>query len=517
VPARRDRLMDRIAPLLGIGVLIGLGVLASTARRAIPWRLVATGVLLQVWLALFLTRPDFVPAVLTAGAAACVLVLVASLVRPLPGLWVPAARALGLLGWIAAVVHLCPWPDYGWLRVLLLALLLPRGRIRAGLGLVGNLAVLGALRFGDLPSDFVFQAVDWIARKVMWVVGFAHEGAVAVFGKLPEAGGFVFAIEVGAIICLFGGLMSLLHHAGFLPWLVGLLARLLHRTLGVSGAEALATASNIFVGQTEAPLVIRPYLARLTESETMALMTGGFATIAGSVLGAYVAILTKANLLRGPADLIAASVMSAPAALVFAKLFVPETGAPLTRDTTQFETEPVGTNALDALAGGVTAGLRLAVNVVAMLLVFNALILMLNAGVDAATSFLFDRSDLDFQRLYAYLFAPFAWLMGVEPADCLAVGELLGTKTIFNEFIAYERLADGIAKGTLSTRSAVLATYALCGFANFMSIGIQIGGLSQLAPAQRPVYSRLALRAMVAGALACQMTACIIAVIGTFG
>ncbi len=508
--------MAWLGSLLGIGVLIGIGYLCSTARRSIPWRLVAIGTLLQLWLALFLVRPDLVPAIMTAGAGLCVLVLVAALFRPVPGFWVPAARGLGALGWIAAVVHVCPWERLWWLRLLLLGALRLRGRIREGLGLVGNLAVLGALWFRDLPGDFVFQGVDWVGRQVMRVVAFAHEGAVAVFGGLPEVGGFVFAIEVGAIICLFGGLMSLLHYVGLLPWLVGLLARLLHRALGVSGAEALATASNIFVGQTEAPLVIRPYLARLTESETMALMTGGFATIAGSVLGAYVAMLAKAGFVRGPADLIAASVMSAPAALVFAKLFVPETGAPVTRDRADFVGEPVGSNALDALAGGVTAGLRLAVNVVAMLLVFNALILMLNAGVNNTVRFLFGRGDIDFQTLYAYLFAPFAWLIGIPSDECLRVGELLGTKTIFNEFIAYERLGDWISKGAISTRSAVLSTYALCGFANFMSIGIQIGGLSQLAPEQRPLYARLALRAMVAGALACQLTACIIGLIGAF-
>jgi CNT family concentrative nucleoside transporter len=364
----------------------------------------------------------------------------------------------------------------------------------------------------ELPNDFVFRAVDGIGAGVEWLVGFAKLGADQVFGGLRDAGGFVFAIDIGAIILLFGGLLSVLYHV--IPWLVGLMARVLHRALGVSGAESLAAASNVFVGQTEAPLVIRAYLPGMTRSEIMALMTGGFATIAGSVLGAYILFLQGAGFEDGAAHLIAASVMSAPAAFVFAKLFVPETEVSQTRDGAVASPEALGTNLLDALASGVTAALKLAVNVVAMLLVFYALIFILNAVVDWIAHVVFGAKDVTFQVLYARLFQPFAWLIGVPAEDTLAVGELLGTKTIFNEFIAYDNLGGMIKRGEIQPRSAVLSTYALCGFANFMSIGIQIAGLGQLAPGKRKVFAQLALRAMVAGALACQLTACIVGVIG---
>jgi CNT family concentrative nucleoside transporter len=253
----------------------------------------------------------------------------------------------------------------------------------------------------------------------------------------------------------------------------------------------------------------------MTQSEIMALMTGGFETIAGSVLGAYVAMFDRAGVARGAADLIAASVMSAPAAFVFAKLMVPETGESETAKGAPLPRDAVGTNVLDALAGGVTAGLKLAVNVVAMLLVFYALIKMLDVSVSGICGW-FGRPDIDFSLIYSCLFAPFAFLIGVPWHDCVAVGQFLGTKTIFNEFIAYDQLTAAMETQRIGMRSGILATYALCGFANFMSIGIQIGGLSQLAPGRRSDYSRLALRAMVAGALACQLTACIVGVLGEF-
>ncbi|MHC4818348.1 MAG: NupC/NupG family nucleoside CNT transporter, partial [Planctomycetota bacterium] len=404
------------------------------------------------------------------------------------------------------------WVVLGLLVALVWVVLSPRAR--NGIAFAGCLAVLAAVWLMELPNDFVFRAVDGIGAGVEWLVGFAKLGADQVFGGLRDAGGFVFAIDIGAIILLFGGLLSVLYHIGVIPWLVGLMARVLHRALGVSGAESLAAASNVFVGQTEAPLVIRAYLPGMTRSEIMALMTGGFATIAGSVLGAYILFLQGAGFEDGAAHLIAASVMSAPAAFVFAKLFVPETEVSQTRDGAVASPEALGTNLLDALASGVTAALKLAVNVVAMLLVFYALIFILNAVVDWIAHVVFGAKDVTFQVLYARLFQPFAWLIGVPAEDTLAVGELLGTKTIFNEFIAYDNLGGMIKRGEIQPRSAVLSTYALCGFANFMSIGIQIAGLGQLAPGKRKVFAQLALRAMVAGALACQLTACIVGVIG---
>ncbi|MFI5403753.1 MAG: nucleoside transporter C-terminal domain-containing protein, partial [Planctomycetota bacterium] len=246
----------------------------------------------------------------------------------------------------------------------------------------------------------------------------------------------------------------------------------------------------------------------------MALMTGGFATIAGTVFAVYVGFLESAGLKRGGADLICASVMSAPAAFVFAKLFLPETEVAETAEGAQVSRERIGTSLLDAIANGVTAGVRLAVNIGAMILVFVALIAMLNWAVVSVVRHVVPGSTIDFGTLYAYVFWPFAWLMGVRAEDCLEVGRLLGTKTIFNEFLAYKDLGAMVKAGEISTRSAVLSTYALCGFANFGSIGIQIGGLSALAPERRPDFVRLAFRAMVAGSLACQLTACIVGVMG---
>jgi CNT family concentrative nucleoside transporter len=208
--------------------------------------------------------------------------------------------------------------------------------------------------------------------------------------------------------------------------------------------------------------------------------------------------------------------MSAPAAFVFAKLFVPETGEAETRAGAEVSRERIGANVLDALAAGVTQGIRLAVNIGAMILVFWALIQMLDAAVAFVADEVSPGSGVTFKRLYGYLFAPFAWLMGVPSGECVRVGELLGTKTIFNEFLAYKDLGDMARAGELSTRAAVLSTYALCGFANFGSIGVQLGGLSALAPERRPDFARLALKAMIAGSLACQLTACIVGVIGGF-
>ncbi|MHC4960226.1 MAG: NupC/NupG family nucleoside CNT transporter [Planctomycetota bacterium] len=515
-------MIERGASLLGIAVLIGAGYAFSKSRKHINWRIVVVGIALQVYLALFMVRPDWVPVMLTASAALCAGLIVVDRVRPLGGYWAPASRGLGLLGAATTTVHLVTHhggfhllPILG-LLVALVGLMLLWRLEPTGVGLLGNIAIIAAIWGLGLPHDFLFRAVAVIGAVVNWLSGLAVSATdLLVGGYRKSQGGFVFAINVPAIILFYSALMAILYHWGILGKLVGLLAKVLRGAMGVTGAESLAAASNVFMGQTEAPLVVRPYLSRMTQSELMALMAGGFATIAGSVLGIYVQFLESANFARGAADLIAASVMSAPAAFVFAKLFVPETEEPM-NEQIELPKEDLGVNVLDTLAGGVTAGIRLAVNVVFMLLVFYALLDLLDTGVNWGVKELFAKDDVNFRTLYSYLFAPFAFLLGVPWQDCLQVGELLGTKTIFNEFIAYERLAGMIKDGTIQPRSAILSTYALCGFANFMSIGIQIAGLSGLCPGRRSDFSRLALRAMIAGALACQLTACIVGVIGTF-
>ncbi|MEE8104436.1 MAG: nucleoside transporter C-terminal domain-containing protein [Planctomycetota bacterium] len=528
--------MERFAALLGIAVFLGGAYLLSKDKKRVPWRLVGIGVGMQLFLAVFLVRDEWVPALCYVMCAAAALAQVVGLIRRRPLARDFLANGFGVLAmwiaWICVGIHAyARWgddPDQIWRRLLMVAAFalgavgIPssRGASRRAISLAGC-AALPALLTGFagaplLPRQFGFLALQGVGDAVLWVVGFAKGGANMVFGGLPQAGGFVFAIEVGSIILVFSALMSLLYHIGFLPWLVGMFARMLHRTLGVSGAESISAAANVFVGQTEAPLVVRPYLARMTESETMALMTGGFATIAGSVLGAYISVLDNAGLQRGAADLIAASVMSAPAAFVFAKILVPETGTPETIEGAKVNKEETGRNVLDALSLGVTAGTRLAVNVIAMLLVFYAFVYLFDAAFSWIGSEIMGMEGWTFRSVFGHVFAPFAFLMGTPVEDCVNVGQLIGTKTVFNEFAAYDELGKMIQNGEIGTRAQVLSTYALCGFANFMSIGIQIGGLSPLAPNNRPLYARLALKAMFAGALACQLTACIVSVIGQF-
>jgi CNT family concentrative nucleoside transporter len=517
--------MERLVSLLGIFVLLAIGVLFSKDRRKIPWRVVVSGTLLQAWLALFLVRPAWVPVAATATSLVCLV----AFVRPsLLGRFGEFARlvaeGLGVVGAAVALWTACRDVGETWFTGVVLVLpvalvLLPPARRAAALralGLLGLVAVPALLWGRRLPNDFVYGMLDGVAGAILLVVGFAKEGAGFVFGGIVRSSPFVFAIDVTAILLVFSSLMSVLYYLGVLPRIVGFLGRILHRGLGVSGAESLAAAANIFVGQTEAPLLVRPYLDRMTRSEVMALMTGGFATIAGTVFAIYVSFLRGAGLARGGADLICASVMSAPAAFVFAKLFVPESEVAETAGGAEVSREQIGTSFLDALANGVSQGVRLAVNVGAMILVFWALIQMLNAAVLHVAREVAPGSRVDFGTLYGCWFAPFAWLMGVRPADCLVVGRLLGTKTIFNEFFAYQELAKAVQAHVISTRSAVLSTYALCGFANFGSIGVQIGGLAALAPERRPDFARIALKAMIAGALACQLTACIVGVIGAF-
>jgi CNT family concentrative nucleoside transporter len=289
--------------------------------------------------------------------------------------------------------------------------------------------------------------------------------------------------------------------------------------LGTSGAETLSVAANVFVGQTEAPLVIRPYVAGMTQSELFVLMVGGFATVAGGVLGAYVGMGIDAG------HLITASVISAPAAILIAKVMEPETETPKTLGHVDVHTGVPTANAIEAAAEGASTGMMLAINVAAMLIAFVALVAMANAIV-AWTGTWFGYEDefaWSLTKGFGYAFAPFAWLMGIERGDCFVAGQLLGTKTVLNEFLAYSDLAQ-IMKGsssaaegetvqTLSKRSAAILTYALCGFSNFSSIGIQIGGIGTLAPTRRTDLARLGLRAMIGGTLACFMTACVAGVL----
>ena len=383
-----------------------------------------------------------------------------------------------------------------------------------GLGLQVGFAVL-ILR--TTPGRVFF---DWLAGAFKQLIAFTDEGSQFVFGDWsvplratnavtgkPHEIGFALAFSILPVIIFFSSLMSILYHLGIMQRVVAGMAWLMRRTMRVSGAEALNAAGNIFVGMTEAPLMIRPYVADLTDSELMAVMVGGLATIAGSVMAIYVGFGIEAG------HLLCASVMSAPAALMIAKIMVPETAEPRTAGTARVYFERETHNVIDAAAAGAWQGLRLALNVGAMLIAFIALLAMVNYGLlglhNALEGLLgWSGFPASLQEVFGFVFRPLAWVMGVPWAEADEVGSLMGIKVSANELIAYTELVK--LKASLSHRSVVIATYALCGFGNFGSIAILIGGISGIAPERRPDLSRLALRAL-AGAVVASFTTATIA------
>ncbi len=395
--------------------------------------------------------------------------------------------------------------------------------VAGGIGLQIGLGTL-ILRVPQVRTVF-----EWASGFFVAILSFTAEGAQFLFGSLVtdmESFGFIFAFQVLPTIVFFSALTSLLYYMGVLQRIVYGFAWLMSRVMALSGAESVAAAANVFVGQTEAPLVIKPYIPQMTRSEVMALMTGGMATIAGAVLVAYIGLLAGPD----PAQqqifathLLVASIMNAPAALVLAKIIIPETEK--VERNILIPKEEIGSNALDAIAGGTTQGLSLAMNVGAMLLVFIAMIAMLNYGfeligrVGGLNDWIAQTTDgrftaLSMQSIMAFLFAPIAWVIGVAADDILVFGSLLGEKMIINEFVAYNSLTEARDAGLLlHDRSIIIATYALCGFANLSSIGIQIGGISVLAPNKRSLLCSLGLRAMLAGTIATLLTACIAGVL----
>ncbi len=377
--------------------------------------------------------------------------------------------------------------------------------VLCALGLQFVLAFL-ILRTG--PGQAFFAGMDGAFRTLL---DFANEGAGMVFGPLArgallteqwgEENAFIFAVTVTATIIFVSALSSALYHYGVLQLVVRGAAWVMGKVLGTSGSESLAAAANIFMGQTEAPLVVKPYLLGMTRSELMALMTGGMATIAGGVLAAYVAFGISAG------HLLTASVISAPAALMMAKVLLPETETSPTREGASARVEKTSVNGIDALCQGAAEGVKLALNVMAMLIAFVAAVALLNYLLAVVWGWFGGNETKPLQLILGWLQAPFAWLMGVPAGESLRAGSVLGERIVLNEFVGYFSLAQQSAE--LSPRSTVILTYALCGFANFSSIAIQIGGIGSLAEARRHDLARLGLRAMVAGLLACYTTACI--------
>jgi CNT family concentrative nucleoside transporter len=423
--ARGKHMLQILFGLFGLACLLAIAWLFSEAKRSVNWRLVGTGIALQIVFACF--------------------------------------------------VLLTPW---------------------------------GATIFGVLSEGFVK------------LLGYTSQGSQLIFGDLAKAEtlGFIFAFQVLPTIIFFAAFMGVLYHLGVMQAVVKGMAWVITKLMPVSGAETLSVCANAFIGQTEAPLVVKPYVSSMTRSELLTLMIGGMATIAGGVLGAYVIMLGGTDPVaqaQFAKHLLTASIMAAPATLVIAKILCPESGTPVTLGKVQVEVEKTTANVIDAAASGASEGLKLALNVGAMLLAFTALIALLNAPI----GWLGEISGLagwlgkpvDLSVLLGYVLAPIAWIIGVPWADATTVGGLIGTKVVLNEFFAYAQLAE--AKAGLSETSIIIATYALCGFANFSSIAIQIGGIGSLAPERRGDLARFGLKAVLGGSLATFMTATIAGVL----
>lgn len=408
----------------------------------------------------------------------------------------------------------------GMLSLVFIAFLLSKNRKGVNWKLVGKgllLQIVLALLILKVP--FVEIGFDFISKGFVKVVDMAHEGALFVFSSVvtnemsPVVKNFVTWILPSVVF--FSALTSLLYYWGFLQKIVYLMAWVMKRLMGLSGAESVSAAGNVFLGQTEAPLLVKPYLGKMTQSEILCLMAGGMATIAGGVLASYIGFLggeDPEQKVFFAKHLLTASLMSAPAAIVFAKIILPETEN-INKDLSVSQ-EKLGTNALEAIANGTVDGVKLAVNVAAMLIVFVSLIALANfilakfgyyTGINELVAKTGEYTELSFQFIVGYMLSPIAWLMGVPWQDAAIVGQLLGEKTIINEFVAYPHL--GEMQDEITAKSLIMGTYVLCGFANFASIGIQVGGIGALAPEKRPILAKFGFYALIVGTLACMMTA----------
>lgn len=414
----------------------------------------------------------------------------------------------------------------GVLCLLLLAYWWSNNRKAIKWRLVGAGLLLQLLfAFGVLKVPIINKIFDAIATFFVVVLDFTKSGSAFIFGDIitrTDTFGYIFAFQVLPTVVFFSALSAVLYYFGILQRIIYGISWVMTRTMGLSGPESLAAAANVFIGQTEAPLVVRPYLERMTRSELLCLMTGGMATIAGGVFAAYVGFLggdDPEKQLYFARHLLAASIMSAPAAIVAAKMLFPETERQHSDEEVKLQVD-AGDNLLDAIARGTTDGLKLAVNVGAMLLVFTALIAMVNyilvnfvgswTGLnDWAAAMTEGRANgFSFTYLLGLIFAPIAWVLGVPTADIITVGELLGQKTVINEFVAYSALGEMQNAGlTLQPKSLIITIYALCGFSNFASIGIQIGGISSIAPGQRRALTELGIKSLIGGTIACFLTA----------
>lgn len=471
--------MEKLSALLGFVVILGIAWLMSNNRKAINWKTVGWGLSLQVLIAIAVLKGRVISEALSFLAPS-------------------AGRGSGVVVFLAILVV-----------TIALVRRVPEnaGRIWAGFGVMTGIIFL---RFNLLAYFF-----DTMRTVVTKLIGYTVEGADFVFGALAyqEKSGFIFAFQVLPTIIFIASIFAVLYYLGIMQIVVRFFAKIMTRFMAASGAESMNTAASVFMGQTEAPLTIRPFLPELTESELMTVMVGGMATVSGGILAAYV-LVAGVDVVH----LLTASIMAAPAALMLAKIMVPETEKPKTGKDVNIEVPQVDVNVIDAAGRGAIEGLQLSLNVAGMLIAFIALIALVNGmflyvhdgliqvggriidpiGPMIATVGAWFPSSFD--QLLGWIFRPIAWSMGVPWAESATVGNLLGTRMVLNEFVAFVKL--GELKDVLSQRSFIISTYALCGFANFSSIAIQIGGIGALAPTRRHDLARLGVRAMIAGTFA---------------
>jgi CNT family concentrative nucleoside transporter len=525
--------------LLGLLALLAIAWLLSTHRKEVKLRIVVWGLGLQFLFAVILLRED---AWSFVGMAALGGLIVAFLLRDVGG-WGITAAGLGAALVAGFLVHRFLPAAIPFVLLAVVVFLLANGRLGRLRGAQPWASVLfiavGVTYFTSrgLHGQALFTT---LSARVAAFLNLSDYGAGFLFGNLakPEnyftpsgsawpGFGFQFAFKVLPTIVFFGGFMSVLYYLGIMQKVIEALSRFMRWTMQTSGAETLSCSANIFVGQTEAPLLIRPFLEGMTRSELLTVMVGGFATIAGGVLAGYIALGVPAG------HLIAASVMSAPAALVIGKILYPETEVSETSGDVQMPDIESGGNVIEAASNGITDGLKLAVNVGAMLLGFIALIAVVDVllnwmdslidgrwlggayveyaavGLSPATGEFLGWFPGSLQTLFGTILRPLAWLMGVPWSDATLVGNLLGVKLSLNEFVAFGTLGNYIQGGLLSERGVIISTYALCGFANFSSIGIQIGGISAVAPGRKSDLAAVGLKAMFGGAIASWTTATI--------
>jgi len=467
--------MERFTALIGFFAILAIAYLLSTDRKAIKWRPVVWGLVLQIVVAIFVLKGTQIANAFAGIApplerwgAALIFVVLAIVVTQIAKRVAPGARR-GL--WIAF------------------------GVVTLFLFLAYNLLA------------YLFETMKHVVNNL---IGYTQEGSKFVFGTLGAGDssiGFVFATQVLPTIIFIASIFAILYYIGVMQVIVTFFAKIMSRFMGASGAESTSVAASIFMGQTEAPLTIRPFLPEMTRSELMTIMTAGMAHISGGIMAAYV-LVAKVDVIH----LLTAVIMTAPGAIMMAKIVVPETEQPKTGGDVEVVVPKQDVNVIDAAGRGAIEGLHLALNVAGMLIAFIALVALVNGifgWVHGQASWF--PSSLD--TLLGWIFAPIAWSMGVVWKDAITVGNLLGTRMVLNEFVAFAKLGEPAIRNALDPRSLVITTYALCGFANFSSIAIQIGGIGSLAPSRRGDLARLGMRAMIAGTLANFLTATIAGVL----